>query len=66
MEDIDDVYTRFRMNTLRCEAELYKYKNQVLDDFKQGLIDEEKYNILDERINNYLKEIKEKSAKEGN
>jgi hypothetical protein len=64
MEDIDDVYTRFRMNTLRCETELYRYKNQVLEDFKQGLIDEEKYNILDKRIDSYLKEIEEEKAKE--
>jgi hypothetical protein len=66
MEDIDDVYSRFRMNTLKCEAELYRYKNQVLDDFKQGLIDEAKYNILDARIDNYLKEIKEKTAEKSN
>ena len=64
MEDIDDVYSRFRMNKLRCESELYKYKNHVLEDFKQGMIDEEKFNILDERINNYLKEIIEKNAKD--
>ena len=65
MEDIDGVYSRFRLNTIRCESELCKYKNEVLDDFKQGLIDEEKYKILDERINKYLKEIIEKNAKEG-
>ena len=64
MEDIDDVYSRFRMNTLRCEAELYKYKDQVLEDFKQGMINEEKYKILDERINNYLKDIIKKHGKE--
>jgi hypothetical protein len=64
MEDIDDIYTRFKMNTLRCETELYRYKNQVLEDFKQGLIDEEKYNVLDKRIDNYLKEIEEEKTKE--
>jgi hypothetical protein len=64
MEDIDDIYTRFKMNTLQCETELYKQKNQVLEDFKQGLIDEEKYNVLDMRINNYLREIEEEKAKE--
>ena len=64
MEDIDYIYTRYKMNTLRCETELYKSKNQVLEDFKQGLIDEEKYKLLDARIDNYLKEIEEKTAKE--
>lgn len=64
MDEIDDVYTRFKLNTLRCEAELYKIKDQVLDEFTQGMIDEEKYNTLNTRIDDYMKEIKEKIAKE--
>ncbi len=63
MEDIDDTYSRFRMNTLQCETELYNYKSHVFDDFKQGLLDEEKYNLLNTRIDSYLREIEEKKKK---
>ena len=52
------------MNALRCEAELYKLKDQVLDEFKHGVIDEEKYDILNKRIDGYLKEVEEKIARE--
>lgn len=64
MEDVDDVYLRFKMNAVRCQTELYRLREQVLDEFKQGLIDEEKYNILNKRVDDYLKEVEEKIARE--
>jgi hypothetical protein len=45
------------MNARTCEAELYKYKNQVLEEFKKGMIDENSYDILNTRIEKYLEEI---------
>ena len=50
---------RYKMNARRCETELYKLKDQVLNEFKQGMIDEENYTVLDRRINEYLNEIRE-------
>ena len=64
MDDVDAIFSRFKMNALRCQAELYKLREQVLDEFKQGLIDEEKYNILNNRVDDYLKEVEEKIAEE--
>jgi hypothetical protein len=64
LEDVDDIYSRFKMNALRCQAELYKLREQVLEEFKQGLIDEEKYNFLNKRVDTYLKEVEEKIATE--
>jgi cytochrome c-type biogenesis protein CcmE len=64
MEEIDDVYSRFKMNTRRCEGELQRLKNEVLDEFKEGMIDEDNYNVLDRRIDDYLKEVKEQIDRE--
>jgi len=57
--EIDEVYTRFKMDTRRCEGELYRLRDQILDEFKQGLIDEENYNVLETRINGYMQKIKD-------
>ena len=64
MDEIDDIYSRFKMNARRCEAELYKLRDQVLDEFKEGAIDEDNYKVLDKRLDGYMKEIKEEIARE--
>jgi hypothetical protein len=64
MEEIDDVYSRFKMNARRCETELYRLKDEVLDEFKVGMIDEENYNILIQRIEDCMKEIREQIERE--
>ena len=57
--EIDEVYKRFKMDTRRCEGELYRLRDHILDEFKQGMIDEENYNVLESRINGYMQEIKD-------
>jgi len=59
MDEIDGIYSRFKMNSRLCETELLKIRDRVLDEFKEGVIDEDKYKILDKRIDDYMKEIKE-------
>lgn len=59
LDEVDSVYSRFKMNAIQCEAELYKLKDEALDEFKQGTIDEGKHNILEQRIAKYMKEVKE-------
>jgi len=59
LDEVDAVYSRFKMNAVQCEAELYKLKNEVLDEFKEDMIDEDKHNILEQRIEKYLKEVRE-------
>jgi len=59
MQGVDSIYTRFKMNARQCEAELYRFKEQMISEFKQGMITEENYNVLDERIEEYLAEIRE-------
>ena len=58
MERMDDVYTQYKMNSRQCEAELYKLRTKVMDDFKFSIIDERKFNILDKRIDEYILEIR--------
>ena len=59
MKGIDDVYSRFKMNARLCEAELFKLRDQLLNEFKQGTLDEANYDMLDRRIGEYLDEIRD-------
>lgn len=63
MQNIDDIYFSFKVNTRKCEAELYRIKDQVFTEFKQGVINAKNYNTLDERIEEYIKEIREEIEK---
>jgi len=58
MDEIDEIYSRFKMNARRCEAELYKLRDQILDAFKEGTLDEDNYKVLSKRLEEYMKEIK--------
>jgi len=64
VDEVDEVYSRFRMNARRCEAELYKLRDQALDGLQQGVVDENSYNVLENRIDDYLKEIGEEIESE--
>ena len=64
LDEIDEIYSRFKMNARQCESELYKLRDQVLDEFKEGAIDEDNYKVLDKRLDDYMKEIKEEIARE--
>lgn len=57
--EIDEIYTRYKVNSRRCETELIKLKNSVMDEFKQGIFDEDKFQILLDRIEQYINEIQE-------
>lgn len=57
LNEIDNIYYRFKMNARRCEAELYRLRDMVLEDYKNGKITEQSYNILNERINDYLNNL---------
>ena len=59
MDEIDEVFSRYKMNAVRCESELLRLKSDVLDEFKGGVIDENNFETLDKRIDFYLKEIRD-------
>ena len=57
--DVDEVYSQFKMNSVKCEAELINIREKIIDEFKRDMIDEKRYNLLTERIETYLREIRE-------
>jgi len=57
LNDIDSTFFSFKMNARRCEAELYRLKDIVLEDYKNGKITEQSYDVLNERIDDYLKKL---------
>lgn len=63
LEEIDDVYTRFKMNSRQCEGELLRIKEQIMGEFRVDTIDSEMYGVLDKRIDDYLREIREEIRK---
>jgi hypothetical protein len=50
LDEIDDASSRYKNNARRCEAELYRYKDMVLEEYKSGKITEDAYNVLNKRI----------------
>jgi hypothetical protein len=60
INEIDDIYMRFKMNTRRCEAELYRFKDVVNTDLKEGNLEEGSFSILDKRLDMYMNEIQER------
>ncbi len=63
LEEVDDVYSHFKMNARRCEAELLRIKGDVFAGFKDGLIEEEGFHTLDTRIDEYIKDVRREIEK---
>ena len=57
LDDIDNVFFSHKKNARRCEAELYRLKDIVLEDYKNGKINEQSYDVLNERIDDYLSKL---------
>lgn len=58
-KQIDSVYSTFKMKSYRLEAELYRLRDMVTEDFKEGKLDQSSFTLLEERIEKYLSEIRE-------
>jgi len=64
LNEIDEVYTRFKTDPRKCEEALYRLRNTILEGLTDGKISEESYDILDKRIDKYMEELhKQKSGK---
>jgi hypothetical protein len=57
LDEIDEAFFRFKRNSRRCEAELYRLKDIVLEQYKSGIINEGSYVILNERIDDYISKL---------
>ena len=64
LNEIDEVYSTFKTNPPKCEEELYRLRNTVLEGLTDGKITEENYNALDKRIDKYLEELRKQKWRE--
>jgi hypothetical protein len=64
LDEIDDVYLKFKTNPQICEEELYRLRNTILEGLTDGKITEENYDILDRKIDKYMEELQKKKKRE--
>jgi len=64
LEEVDDAYGSFKMNSRRCEGELLRLKAEVLAGFKEGVIEEGDFHTLDARIDTYIREVRSEIERE--
>lgn len=57
MEEIDATFSEYKWKSKRCEAELYRLHELLVERLKKGKIDESLYDLLTKRIDKYLHEI---------
>jgi hypothetical protein len=63
LAEIDDVYLKFKTQRQKCEEELFRLRNTILEGFTEGKITEDNYEIMDKRIDKYMKELSETDDK---
>jgi hypothetical protein len=66
LDEIDDVYSKFKTDRKTCEEELYRLRNTILEGLTDGKITEENYDILDRKIDKCMKELQEKRKPSAN
>jgi hypothetical protein len=60
--EIDDIYSRLKNEPFKCEEELSRLRNTVLEGLTDGKINEECYNIIDKKIDKYMDELQKQKA----
>jgi hypothetical protein len=64
LKEIDEVYSRFKMSPQKCEDELCRLRNTILEGLlADGKITEGSYNILEKRIEKYLEELQKQEGR---
>jgi len=58
MNKIDEVYSKSKMNPRKCEEELYRLRNTILESVTDGKITQESYDLMNKRIDEYLEELR--------
>jgi hypothetical protein len=59
LSDVEDIYSRFKTNSNRCESELLSVREKVFDQLTNNVLNEDKCLIVMRRIDSYLNEIRE-------
>jgi len=60
IDKIDETYTKFKMNSVICDRELLKLKNNVLHAYKKDILDEDSFSMLEKRIKEHLSDVKKR------
>jgi len=63
LNEIDDVYSRFKTDPEKCEGELYRLRNTILAGVTDGKISQENYEILDKKIDKHMEEISKQKGR---
>jgi hypothetical protein len=64
LAEVDDVYSRLKTDPQKCEEELSRLRNTVLEGLTEGRISEENYGVIDARIDKYTREVAERRGEE--
>jgi hypothetical protein len=64
LNEISDVFSRFKADPPRCEEELSRLRNTILEGFTGGRISEDNYNVLDKKIDECVKELQRQRDRE--
>jgi len=65
LNEIDEVYSRFKTNPHRCEEELCRLRDKNFEVVVDGKIAQESYDIMDKRIEKYLEELRKQARARG-
>lgn len=60
LNEIDDVYSKFKSDPQTCATELSRLRNTILKGVTDGKIKHEDYDILDKRIDEYMDDLLQK------
>lgn len=64
LAEIDDVYFKFKTQRQKCEEELSRLRNTILEGVTEGKITEGNYEIIEKRIDKHMKELLKGDDKE--
>jgi hypothetical protein len=64
LTEADEIYSRYKTDSRKCEEELYRLRNTILEGLTDGKITEESYNIVDKKIDKYMKELRKQKRPE--
>jgi hypothetical protein len=63
LDEIDKVYSEFKMNPRKCEGELCMLKNKILEELTHGRISEASHSIMEKRIEKYIEELRKQKRR---
>jgi hypothetical protein len=57
LNETDEIYSKFKTDPQKCEDELCRLRNTLLEELTNGKITEQSHNIINKKIDKYLEEL---------